>query len=189
MKTVEPIRDEVLVKEIADWMKTSSADDPELCERNFVLWMMGIYSGLRISDIVKNRISVVKGKKSLTLRENKTGKQTIIEIAPPLRMCLAKYCSSREPEEYLIRSRKGYNKPITRQQAYNILNKMADHFKLDNIGCHTMRKTFGYHFYKKYNEIATLMNIFNHSSQSITLRYIGIDQEEIGMKMKKFRIF
>ena len=189
MNRVEPIRDEILVGEIADWMLTASANDKDLCERNHVLWMMGIYSGLRISDVVKNRISAVKGKKCLTLRETKTGKQTIIEIAPPLRICLAKYCASREPDEYLIRSREGYNKPITRQQAYNILNKMAAHFKLDNIGCHTMRKTFGYHFYKKYHDIATLMDIFNHSSQSITLRYIGIDQEEIGLKMKKFRIF
>jgi len=189
MNIVEPIRDEGLVREIADWMKKSSADDPELCERNHVLWMMGIYSGLRISDLVKNRISAVKDKKCLTLRETKTGKQTTIEIAPPLRACLAKYCSDRDPEEYLIRSREGYNKPITRQQAYNILNKMAAHFKLENIGCHTMRKTFGYHFYKEYRDIVILMNIFNHSNQSITLRYIGINQEEIGLKMKKFRIF
>jgi len=42
-----------------------------------------------------------------------------------------------------------------------------------------MRKTFGYHYYKKTKDVALLMDLFNHSSQSVTLRYIGINQEVI----------
>ena len=40
-----------------------------------------------------------------------------------------------------------------------------------------MRKTFGYHYYKKTKDIALLQNIFNHSSSAITLRYIGITDD------------
>ena len=47
------------------------------------------------------------------------------------------------------------------------------------IGMHTLRKTFGYWAYKQGIDIILLMKIFNHSSPSITLRYIGITQEDI----------
>jgi site-specific recombinase XerD len=42
---------------------------------------------------------------------------------------------------------------------------------------YTLRKTFGYHFYQRTKDVATLQMIFNHSHPSITLRYIGINQD------------
>ena len=54
------------------------------------------------------------------------------------------------------------------------------------IGTHTLRKTFGYHHYKKFKDVALLQKIFNHSSPAITLRYIGIDQEEIDESYNNF---
>ncbi|MCQ9844315.1 site-specific integrase, partial [Staphylococcus aureus] len=48
---------------------------------------------------------------------------------------------------------------------------------LSEIGTHSMRKTFGYHYYKQTKDVALLMAVFNHSSQYITLRYIGINQD------------
>ncbi|WP_268818337.1 integrase [Paenibacillus alkaliterrae] len=47
------------------------------------------------------------------------------------------------------------------------------------IGCHSHRKTFGYHAYKLGTDIVLLQQIFNHSSPSVTLRYIGILQCDI----------
>ena len=55
-----------------------------------------------------------------------------------------------------------------------------------NIGAHTLRKTFGYHHYKKYNDIVLLQKIFNHSSPSVTLRYIGIEQDTIDESYMNF---
>nr|WP_231690017.1 tyrosine-type recombinase/integrase [Cytobacillus solani] len=45
------------------------------------------------------------------------------------------------------------------------------------MGTHTLRKTFGYHFYQKYKDVAVLQQIFNHSSPAVTMRYIGINQD------------
>ena len=50
---------------------------------------------------------------------------------------------------------------------------------IQNFGTHSLRKTFGYHYYKNTKDIATLMQVFNHGSQNITLRYIGIEQEDL----------
>ena len=58
----------------------------------------------------------------------------------------------------------------------------------DKFGTHTMRKTFGYHHYKKFKDVAMLQKIFNHSSPEITLRYIGIEQDEIDESYTNFVI-
>lgn len=51
-----------------------------------------------------------------------------------------------------------------------------------------MRKTFGYHYYKKTKDIGTLMNMFNHSAPSITLKYIGISQDTMNKARREFNI-
>ena len=56
----------------------------------------------------------------------------------------------------------------------------------DKIGTHTLRKTFGYHHYKKFKDIAILQKIFNHSNPTITLRYIGIEQDQIDESYNNF---
>ena len=56
------------------------------------------------------------------------------------------------------------------------------------IGTHTLRKTFGYHFYQEYKDIGLLQYLFNHSSQRVTLLYIGITQELIDSKLRSFAL-
>ena len=56
----------------------------------------------------------------------------------------------------------------------------------EKVGTHTMRKTFGYHHYKKFKDIAILQKIFNHSSPQVTLRYIGIEQDQIDESYTNF---
>ncbi|WP_338100537.1 tyrosine-type recombinase/integrase [Salipaludibacillus agaradhaerens] len=72
-----------------------------------------------------------------------------------------------------------------RSTAYCILREATKPLKLTTIGTHTLRKTFGYHFYKKTNNIALLQELFNHSDQHITLRYIGINQDALDEAMDK----
>ena len=71
--------------------------------------------------------------------------------------------------------------------AYYILKTACKAVNLkEKIGTHTMRKTFGYHHYKKFKDIAMLQKIFNHSSPAITLRYIGIEQDQIDESYANF---
>lgn len=58
--------------------------------------------------------------------------------------------------------------------------------RIDNLGTHTMRKTFGYRFYKQTGDNVPLQQIFNHSSTKITIGYIGIDQDRIVSAMNDF---
>lgn len=152
------------------------------------MFLMGIYTGLRISDILKLKVKDVKGKRFINVKETKTSKHRQIEFNLILKGALDEYCKDKDPDDYLIKSREQYNKSITRDMAYKILNYAAELFGLqERIGCHTMRKTFGYHYYKQTGDVVTLQKIFNHDHPSITLRYIGIDQDAINKALRTFK--
>lgn len=178
MNTVEPIRDINLVWDIADYLKEKS-------ERDYVMFLFGIYVGLRISDILKFKVRDVRDKKYVTIREQKTNKERKFPINDEFLPVLNRYVRGKPDYEYLFQSRQGSNKPITRQQAYNILRGAAEHFGLESIGTHTLRKTFGYHMYQQTHDAVTIQKILNHSDISITLRYIGITQDTKDAAIKK----
>lgn len=183
MNIVEPIRDLDLISDISIFLKTKN-------ERNYIMFLLGIYSGLRISDILKLKVKDVKNKSSISLREQKTGKQRIFTINPYLKKALKEYIEKNDlpQEQYLIKRRGKRNTPISRVMAYKIMQEAADYYGLDNIGTHTLRKTFGYHFYLQTKDIYTLQKILNHNHPSITLRYIGIEQNEINKKVNNFKL-
>ena len=181
MNFVEPIRDERKFRDIQEYLKRTN-------ERNYIMLITGTYTGLRISDVLKLKVSDVKDKKFIYIREKKTGKQNIIELNPLLIKAYKSYCDDKFQDEYLIKSRNGINRPLTRVQAYNILKEVGEEFGVENLGTHTMRKTFGYHYYKKTKDVATLMKMFNHSDPSITLKYIGIIQDEMNRARREFSI-
>lgn len=178
MNTVEPIRDLNLVYDIADYLKVRN-------ERDYVLFMFGIYSGLRISDILKFRVRDIRDKEYICIREQKTEKEKKFPINDELKPILNKFIVNKKDYEYMFKSPQGNNKPITRQQAYNILRDAGEAFGLSAIGTHTLRKTFGYHMYQQTKDAVTIKEILNHSDISVTLRYIGINQDMKDSTMKR----
>lgn len=183
MNSVQPIRDIEVVNDIADYLKGRS-------ERDYMMFLFGIYSGLRISDILKLRVRDVKGKDRITLREKKTGKERSFPINAALKSKIKKYVADKEDYVYLFRSRQGKNRPISRQQAYNIIRKAGEEFGLYQLGTHTLRKTFGYHLYRQTKDAVTIQKILNHASVEITMRYIGVTQDTMDAAMDKlsFRV-
>ncbi len=170
MNTVEPIRDIEVVLDIADYLKEKN-------QRDYVMFMFGIYSGLRICDILQFRVRDVRDKDFISRREKKTKKEKRFPINKELKRILNDYIKDKRDYEFLFKNPTKPNSPITRQQAYNVLSIAGRQFGLENIGTHTLRKTFGYHLYQQTKDAALLMDIFNHSDIHITLRYIGVNQD------------
>ena len=110
-------------------------------------------------------------------------------INKELRKVCETYLEDRDMHEYIFVSPYKINQPMCRSSFYKILRAAAEHYGLERIGCHTMRKTFGYHYYQKFKDAVTLMEIFGHCDINITLRYIGINQEVINKTMGNFKIF
>ena len=168
MEFVQPIRSLKQIETIKKLLKQQSL-------RDYCLFVLGINSGLRISDLLKLRISDVaekgKVKDRIRLRENKTNKFKDFPISDNAKSAIREYLKSRQYSEneplFISRKNKGF---LLRQRAYKIKEK---------IGTHTLRKPFGYHAYNNGYDIAIIQKLFNHSSPSVTLRYIGITQDEM----------
>ena len=139
---------------------------------------MGINCGLRISDIVKLDVKDVKDKNYIEIIEKKTGKFKKLPLNSKLKPMIDDFTKSRNPDEPLFITK--FSNRLERVASYYIIRHACEQAGIDvHVGTHTMRKTFGYHHYKKFNDVVMLQKIFNHSSPQITLRYIGIEQDEI----------
>lgn len=174
---MEPIRDLGKVDEMKSCLKHRSL-------RNYFLFVLGINVGLRISDLLPLRVQDVRGKIETTIQEQKTGKRKEVYLHF-IQGDIAEYTAGMADADFLFPSRKT-DAPISRVQAYRILSDCAKKVGLEEIGTHTLRKTFGYHFYKRTKDIAHLQDLFNHSAPSITLRYIGINKDTRKAAMEKF---
>lgn len=181
MNTVQPIREKSKIDEIKRLLLKNGS-------RDSLLFFIGINTGLRISDILKLKVLDVKDKSHISITEEKTQKLKKFKINSKLYDELTNYIVDMNINDYLFKSQKGINKPITRIQAYRILNSVASKAGLDEIGTHTLRKTFGYHFYQKTKDIALLQELFNHSAPSVTLRYIGINQDILDKAIDDFSL-
>lgn len=188
MNVVEPIRDIKILKLFLLELKKKS-------ERDYIMGLIGVYSGLRISDILSLRVIDVEDKKEITIREKKTGKRRTFPINPFVRKEIDKYIDiyDLDLKDYLIisrqRDKQGRRKPISSARAYQILNQVGEEFGLCSIGTHTLRKTFGHIYYEQIGDIVGLQQIYNHCDPSVTLRYIGKKQDEINKDMNRIKIF
>ncbi len=184
MNIVEPIRRKEDITKIEHFLAETSI-------RNRLIFSFGINTGLRISDILALDIVDVKNKSSIIIREKKTGKYKKFPLNNKLKLLIDEYLENNSVQRLnapLFLGDKGSR--MHRSIVYRFINDAVNTLKLEvgAIGTHTMRKTFGYHHYKQFNDIALLQSILNHSSPSITLRYIGISQEEIDFSYKNFEL-
>lgn len=178
MSTVEPIRKKSDIKKVEKILVNQSF-------RNLLLFTIGTNCGLRISDILSLNVGDVKNKNYIQIVEKKTKKFKRFPINSKLKPMIEKFTNGRKPEEPLFLS--VFQNRLDRNAAYRIINNACLEIGLEvNVGTHSLRKTFGYHHYQKFKDIAMLQKIFNHSTPEVTLRYIGIEQDEIDASYAQF---
>lgn len=158
----------------------------EFGKRNEFLFLFGINNGLRMGDIVKLKVGDVRYSDQPYIIEEKTGKRKPLFLTN-IRYEINEYIKDMKDEDWLFPSRQ-QGGHIKRNTVYKILTDAAEKLDRHDIGTHTLRKTFGYHHYQEFKDIAILMYIFNHSSQEITKRYIGITDDEVATSLKSFRL-
>ncbi len=188
MNYVEPIRD---LKKLQRIKKLLLKDGKV---KELVLFEIGIKTGLRISDILKLTWKDVYSelgenptfRQSIMITEKKTGKSKQFRLSDNVKKTvnqLAELKNSRETDFIFMsdsNSVTATKSAWTRQYVWQFLNDYGYRSGIKSkIGTHTLRKTFGYHAYKNGVDLSLLMRIFNHSSQAVTLRYIGITQDQI----------
>lgn len=114
------------------------------------------------------------------MKEQKTGKENKVALNYEAKAALDRLLKDGNTDnDYLFQSRTGKNQPIGRVCAYKIIRKAVNELHIEGtIRCHSLRKTFGYHAWKKGVPPALVTSIYNHSSIEITKRYLSIDQND-----------
>lgn len=199
---LQPIRNIKTVFEVGETLRTM---DTPRGRRMYMLWIVGVNMGMRISDIVDLKVGDIRGRTEYTYlphkQEHKRRARSItIPIPEDVRRAVEDRCAGEKDDEWLFPSRKkketkGEKLPkrdrpdekqrkrerranpgaISRQTARDDIVEIGKVCGLGmKIGCHTMRKTFGYHYYQATHDIAQLQEWFYHESPATTLIYIGI---------------
>jgi len=173
MNIVNPITDKKKLELIKRYLKSGNM-------RDYVLFIIGINSGLRISDLLLLSVEAVKGKDRIVIKEKKTGKTKDFPLSDNSKKIIAEYLKTTGlVTGALFPSRKGGN-AISRVQAYRIINDAARSVGItEPIGTHTIRKTFGYWAYQQGIGIEYIQFLLNHSSPRISLAYIGITKAKM----------
>jgi integrase len=138
--TVSPIRNLKDIKKIKRKLKSHP--------RDLLLFTLGVNNGLRISDLLNLRVGDVRDLEigqTLKILEKKTGKLNVLMVNKETRKVLDAFLNEADPgdEEYLFKSRKGENNPITKSYVNQKVKEWTREMK-GNYGMGWGRRIFGY---------------------------------------------
>ena len=154
-----------------------------------VLVAVGIYTGLRISDILSLKWNDLLGRDCLRITEKKTKKDRTITINPQLQEIVSRIYGKNagfDPDRLIFLNRWGTG-AITRQYVNVKLKRIATKYKISkdpsSIKSHSLRKSFGRRVFEnnESSELSLLLlsDILNHTSIKTTKIYLGIRDREI----------
>lgn len=166
--------------------------------RNKMLFIIGINIGVRASDLrlltwdfffEKGVDGKLRFRKSYNLRPKKTSKNNKyvqLYFNDSVRKIINWYIEQYPIEninDYVFKSRKG-DGPITVRAMWDVIKSAAKEAGIEqNIGSHTLRKTFCRRVYDKANDkgqaLVLLQRVLNHSSSAVTAAYLGLYDDEI----------
>lgn len=183
MQTVDPIRDRAKIEEI----KHNLRNQP----RNLLLFVLGMNSALRASDLIRLRVKDVYRQghyaPTVTLRQQKTGKEVTFSLPPPIHAVLDLYFKAHpraKMDDYLYYRTNGRGRDpsdhITTHQTWRLVKEWCAQAKLTGrFGSHTLRKTWGYHAYHSGIPLERIAKKLGQRDIRVTKDYIGITQEEV----------
>jgi integrase len=153
-----------------------------------LLVAIGVFTGLRISDLLQLRFSDFENTDILTVQEIKTGKTRRIKINPDLKTIVNRIKEKIMPKDssQLIFLNRYGTKTIGASWINVSLKRIFKKYDLHiegNISSHMFRKTLGRRVLMLNNHsneaVLLLMELFSHSSPAITRRYLGLREQEI----------
>jgi len=153
-----------------------------------LLISIGVFTGLRISDLLSLTYSDLLSNETFTLREMKTKKQRSIKVNKDLKEIVSRIVSKLNITNLnqLIFINKYGTKSIDKSYVNVKLKELVKKYRLKldgNVSTHTFRKTLGRRVMEVNNysneSLVLLMELFGHSSMNITKRYLGIREQEI----------
>lgn len=192
VQKVLPIKDTQVLHEVEDCLRNNF----KFGLRNYTIFKIGLVTMLRVSDLLAlRRNEVFNADQSIKLNafivDKKTKKHNILYLKPAFNdlAIYIKWLDTTYPDsEWLFPSSEHTDQHISIKQYYKVIRHVGNLLNIDYLGTHTMRKTGAYRVYVQSNyDIGLVMSLLNHSSQAMTLRYLGLDQISKEKKLDQIR--
>lgn len=181
-QNVQPIKDFKTLNQVQQTLLNYTGKQGR---RNFTIFKVGKATMLRVSDVLNLKMSDVFDEQggviaNAYIHDIKTGKPNNLYLKPvadDLIVYRQWLIENGVESEWLFPTARNYSNHITEKGYYKVMAKVGDLLGLDYLGTHTMRKTGAYMLYTQSNyNIAPVMKLLNHSSEAMTLEYLGLDQ-------------
>lgn len=153
-----------------------------------LLISIGVFTGLRISDLLTLKYSDLLKSETFNIKEKKTQKQRSIKVNKDLKEIVSRIVKKSKVidlEQFIFINKYG-TKSIDKSYVNVKLKEIIKMYRIrleGNVSTHTFRKTLGRRVMEVNNysneSLILLMDLFGHSSMSITKRYLGIREQEI----------
>lgn len=153
-----------------------------------LLIAIGVFTGLRISDLLKLRFNQFVDSDILTIQEQKTKKTRRIKINTDLRQIVERVKGKMvlsSTDQFIFLNKYG-TKPIDKSYVNVKLKEILKQYGIvleGNPSSHLFRKTLGNRVLRLNNysseSVILLMELFSHSSPAMTKKYLGIREREI----------
>lgn len=164
MNWVAPIKDE-------ETLRRYEQELIDLDKKYFIMFRLGVGTGLQVQDLLKLSVGDVRDKSSITVYLGTKKVKRSYRFDPDLKEVIDEYTDGKDEKSPLFAGHR--NRPISREQAYRAMKSAGQKLGLGSVGAQTMRKTFAWKYYKNTGDIAYLTNLLNHASPSVTFRFIG----------------
>ncbi len=138
--------------------------------RDLLLFELAVNTGaglndllnLNVKDVINKHYLCIDGKKSIPLRDE-------------IKKLIERVSAGRDGTEPLFLTLKGNR--LDRTSVFYAFKEICQELGLgDDITVASWRKTFAYHYYKKYKDLSYLQWLFNQSTVEVTLKFIGVDE-------------
>ena len=192
VQKVLPIKDTEILHEVEETLLHNF----KFGRRNYTIFKVGLVTMLRVSDLLalrRNEIFETDGsiKSNAYIIDQKTGKHNVLYLKPAFNdLTIYSYWLNQTypNSEWLFPSSQHPTQHVSIKQFYKVIRHVGDLLGIDYLGTHTMRKTGAYRVYVQSNyDIGLVMSLLNHSSQAMTLRYLGLDQVSKEKKLDQIK--
>ena len=139
----------------------------------YILFQIGVGTGMLLQDILKLKVLDVKGQDFLEVFIGSKKIRRVFQFPQGLKKELEDFTADRNQGEPLFLGYQNSGSPLSREQVYRVFRKAGKTVGLPDIGAQTMRKTFAWNYYKDTGDIAYIQKLLSHASSSITYQYIG----------------
>lgn len=166
MNWVAPIKDEETLKAFKSELRKCG-------DKYYIMFEIGIGTGMQLLDILKMKIKDIKGKDELVAEIGVHNIPVIFKFSDEFKEIIDAYVKNKDDDDVLVAGFEKSKSVVSREQVYRVFKNAGKEVGISSIGAQTMRKTFAWRYYKETGDISYLQTLFSHATPSITYRFIG----------------